>query len=398
MRRQLRGLYQEADLTNEGLRIFTTLDPRAQESLENAIITGLPELEKARKKTTDLEAAGVITSVEGGEVLALVGGREVRFPGFNRALDARRSIGSLAKPFVYLTAFLRPQQFNLHTILQDEAVEVVLPNKTVWAPKNYDKEFHGPMPAYQALAQSYNLPTVALGLAVGEKAVLQTLKAAGYSGDALAVPSLFLGAVDIAPLEVAQMYATLAAGGYLAPLTSIREVQTKEYQQLSRYPIKVKQTLPEGPVYLLNWAMRKVMTLGTGRAAYNAIRPDVALAGKTGTTDDYRDSWFAGFGADRVGVIWVGRDDNKPTGLSGSTGALPIWTQALRGIAVRGLDPVPPGDVEEVLIDPASGLKADEDCTGATSMPFISGYAPVDFAPCAGGTTPVEWFQDLFGR
>ena len=400
VKRQLRGQYKDEDLTNEGLRIYTTLDPRTQEALEREITAGLPELEKARKMKRDtLQGAGVITTVDGGEVLAVVGGREVRFAGFNRALDSRRSMGSLAKPFVYLTAFERPEQFNLNTVLEDEPLELPLPNKTIWAPKNYDKELHGPMPAYMALAQSYNLPTVRLGLQVGEKNVLDTMRAAGYGGDAIAVPAIFLGAVDAAPLEVAQMFSTLAASGYQAPLSAIREVQTKEGEPLSRYPIKLKQTLPEGPVYVLNWALRQVMTFGTGRAAYNVIPPATVLAGKTGTTDDYRDSWFAGFGADRVGVVWVGHDDYTPTGLSGASGALPIWAKVMRDLHVRGLEPVPPEDVEEQLIDPASGLKADEDCQGAVTMPFVRGYAPSEAAPCAGGIgNPLEWFKNIFNR
>jgi penicillin-binding protein 1B len=270
----------------------------------------------------------------------------------------------------------------------------------VWSPHNYDKELHGPQPLYMALAQSYNLPTVALGLQVGEKAVLQTLHAAGYSGAADPLPSMFLGAVEIEPLEVAQMYATLAAGGYSSPLSSIRAVQTKEGQPLSRFPIRVKQSLPEGPVYLVDWALQQVVLFGTGRAAYNVLPPATVVAGKTGTTDDYRDAWFAGFGGDRVAVIWVGRDDNEPTGLAGATGALPIWSRVMKDLRVRSFDPVTPADVEEQLTDPATGLKADDGCPNAINMPFMSGYAPQDFAPCAEGghKTPLDWLRDLFKR
>ncbi|TXH04087.1 MAG: penicillin-binding protein 1B [Nevskiaceae bacterium] len=401
VKRQLKGQYQESDLTNDGLRIFTTLDPRTQEALEKEITDGLPQLEQQRRMKPDtLEAAGVVTSVDGGEVLALVGSRETRFPGFNRALDSRRSIGSLAKPFLYLTALSRPQQYNLHTILPDEPIQLTLPNKDVWEPHNYDKQLHGPQPLYMALAQSYNLPTVALGLQIGPPAVMETLHAAGYTGDAAAVPSIFLGAVDIAPVEVAQMYATLAASGYQSPLSAIREVETKEGQPLSRYPIKVKQTLPEGPVYLTTWAMRHVMTLGTARSVYNVISPDVVLAGKTGTTDELRDSWFAGFGADRVAVVWVGRDDYKPMGLTGASGALQIWTKVMHDINVRGLDVTPPADVVEQLTDPVTGLRADEGCTGAISVPYMQGYAPNDAAPCAKSASPVDsavdWLKGIF--
>lgn len=399
VKRQLKGQYREDDLVSEGLRIYTTLEPRAQEALERRITGGLPQIEKGRRiKAETLEAAGVITSVDGGEVLALVGGRDTRYAGFNRALDARRSIGSLSKPFVYLTALMHPDRFNVQSLLPDEPVAVKLAGSKTWTPQNYDHQLHGPQPLVNALAQSYNLPTVYLGLQFGAKAVRDTLVAAGYGGDAPALPSMFLGAVDIAPLEVAQLYATLAANGYQAPLSAIREVQTKDGEPLSRFPLKLRQTLPEGPVYLLNWTLQEVLTRGTARSAYSVLPGDRAYAGKTGTTDDFRDSWFAGFGADRVAVIWVGRDDNKSTGLSGANGALPIWSQVMKDLNARGLEQVPPPDIEEQLVDPASGLKADEGCPGARSVPYIRGYAPQEFAPCAAGAEqgPLQWIRDIF--
>lgn len=397
VKRQIQGQYKDEDLTNEGLRIFTTLDPRAQEILEKHISETLPSLEKDRKLKPDtLQAAGVITSVGGGEVLALVSGRDARFAGFNRALDARRSIGSLSKPFVYLTALMQPERYNLHTILPDDPIDLKLPTKRIWSPRNYDKQLHGPQPLYIALAQSYNLPLVGLGLQLGVPSVIDTMKLAGYSGAAPALPSVLLGAIDIAPVEVAQMYSTLASSGYQSPVSAIREVQTKEGQPLSRYSITVKQTLPEGPVYLLTWAMQKVLTLGTGRAAYNVVPPNIALAGKTGTTDDLRDSWFAGYGGDRVAVIWVGRDDYKPMGLTGASGALPIWAKVMRDLRARTLEMIPPADVDEQLTDTATGLRADERCVGPLLMPFMHGYLPEDAAPCAGGTNPIEWLQGIF--
>ncbi|MGH8516066.1 MAG: penicillin-binding protein 1B [Panacagrimonas sp.] len=400
VRRQLKGQYQDDDLTNEGLRIFTTLDPSTQEALERNLSAGIEKLEKDRKlKAGTLQTAGVVTSVDGGEVLAIVGGREFRYAGFNRALDSRRSIGSLAKPFVYLAALaLQPDRFNLHTILDDEPIEMKLPNKQVWAPQNYDKKLHGPQPLYMALAQSYNLPTVRAGLEVGAAQVIRTMKAAGYSGEAQPLPSVVLGAVDIAPLEVAQMFGTLAAGGYQSRLSAIRSVTTKEGTALDRFPIKVRQTLPEGPTYLINWAMTKVIQIGTARAALSAVPPDSMLAGKTGTTDDLRDSWFAGFGADRVGVVWMGRDDYKPMGFTGSSGALVLWTALMKDLGIRGLDMVPPADVEEQLTDTFTGLKADEGCQSVVLLPYLRGRAPVEYAPCATAAvhTPLDWLREIF--
>ncbi|MFA5940306.1 MAG: penicillin-binding protein 1B [Sinimarinibacterium sp.] len=399
VKRQLRGQYHDEDLTDEGLRIFTTLNPRAQEALERNIVETLPELEKTRKlKPGTLEGAGVVTSAEGGEVLALVGGRDVRYAGYNRALDAQRPIGSLVKPFVYLTALERPGEFGLSTILPDEPIELRMPHGQLWSPNNYDKELHGPQPLFRALAQSLNLPTVHIGLQVGAEHVLRTLRRAGYDGDAQPLPSMFLGAVGIAPLKVAQMYATLAAGGFQAPLSAIREVQTKDGEPLTRFPIQVKQTLPDGPVYLVDWALRQVVAQGTGRGVYSTLPPDVVVAGKTGTTDDYRDSWFAGFSADHVAVVWVGRDDNQPTGLSGSSGALPIWARVMRDLNVQSFDPIEPGSVETVLVDIQSGLRADENCVDAVSVPYLRGWAPADWAPCANGpVNPLEWLRNIFG-
>ena len=398
VKRQLKDQYPEEALTNEGLRIFTTLSPRVQEALEERVLADLPELEKARKMAAGtLEAAGVVTSVEGGEVQAIVGGRDTRYAGFNRALDSKRSIGSLAKPLVYLTALMEPSRYGLATPISDEPITVKLAKGNVWSPSNYDRKLHGNVSLYMALAQSYNLATVRLGMDMTVKKVQQTFAGAGFF-NAPANPSIFLGAVDMAPLDVAQVYNTLAASGYQTPLSSIREVLTSEGKPLSRYPFKVKQTLPEGPIYLTTWAMEKVLQFGTARSAYSVISPNIRLAGKTGTTDDLRDSWFAGFSADHVAVIWVGRDDYKSSGLTGATGALPTWARLMRDLNVRGLDDSPPSDVDAALVDSATGLKADEHCQGAISVPFMAGHLPQQLAPCAGGNLdqPSNWLKEIF--
>ncbi len=396
--RQLKDQYPDEALTTEGLRIFTTLSPRVQEALEQRLVDDLPALEKTRKLPSGtLEGAGVVTSAEGGEVQAIVGGRDTRFAGFNRALDSKRQIGSLAKPFVYLAALMEPDRYNISSLLADEPITVKLSKSNIWSPSNYDKKLHGNVPLYVALAQSYNLPTVRLGMDLGVKKVQQAFAGAGFF-QTPELPSIFLGAVDMAPLDVAQVYNTLAASGYQTPLSAIREVLTKEGRPLKRYAFKVKQTLPEGPVFLTTWALRKVVELGTARSAYNIIDPAIKVAGKTGTTDDLRDSWFAGYSADHVAVIWVGRDDYKPTGLSGATGAMPIWARLIRDLNVKSLDATPPAEVEEMLIDPASGLVADDSCAGAVSLPFIAGYMPTQKAPCAAGLLeqPSQWLKEIF--
>ncbi len=400
VKRQLKGEYKDEDIVNEGLRIFTTLDPQTQELLEKNLSAGLSKLEKGRKMAPNtLQTAGVVTSVNGGEVLAIVGDRNYRYAGFNRALDSKRSIGSLVKPFVYLAAMAGdPVRFHLQTIVEDREIEVPLDRKKVWKPKNYDKKTHGPQQLYMALAKSYNLPTVRVGMEAGVENVIKTLKASGYSGDTPALPSVLLGAVDIAPIEVAQMYGTLAAGGFQSRLSAIRSVTTKEGTPLNRYPIKVRQTLPEGQTYLINWALTKVIRVGTAQHARSAIPPGTELAGKTGTTDDLRDSWFAGFGADLVSVIWMGRDDYKSMGFTGSSGALRLWTQLMKDLKVHGLDMIPPAEIEEQLTDPFTGLRADEGCPDAILIPYLQGRAPTDYAPCARAAAPTrfEWLREIF--
>ncbi|HUS24636.1 MAG TPA: penicillin-binding protein 1B [Candidatus Binatia bacterium] len=381
VKRQLRGQYPEADLTHQGLRIFTTLDPRAQELLERHLLAGLPSLEKGyHMKAGTLESAGVVASVEGGEVLALVGGRDVRYAGFNRALDARRPIGSLAKPFVFLAALMQPDRYDLTTPLEDEPIELELPNGDVWAPNNYDKEIHGTEPLYDALAQSHNLATVRLGLDLGVNNVREMFRAAGTLSDPPPNPSLFLGAWDLAPLEVAQLYSTLAAAGYQTPLLAIREVATQDGSPLTRYPLRVRQTLPESPVYLLNWALERVMHEGTAATAYNILAPELRVAGKTGTTDDLRDSWFAGYGQDRVVVVWLGRDDNQPANLTGAQGALQIWAPLVRDLRVKSFAPVQPANVEF-----APG------CGGQLAIPYVEGHAPPQYPECAGLKSLFHW-------
>ncbi len=396
--RQLRDQYPDEALTSEGLRIFTTLSPRVQEALEQRLVEDLPALEKSRKLASGiLEGAGVVTNAEGGEVQAIVGGRDIRFAGFNRALDSKRQIGSLAKPFVYLAALMEPDRYNVGSLLSDEPITVKLSRNNIWSPSNYDKKLHGNVPLYVALAQSYNLPTVRLGMDLGVTKVQEALAGAGFFNTP-ALPSIFLGALDMAPLDVAQVYNTLAAAGYQTPLSAIREVLTKEGRPLKRYAFKVKQTLPEGPVFLTTWSLRKVLELGTARAAYNFIPPSVRVAGKTGTTDDLRDSWFAGYSADHVAVIWVGRDDYKPTGLTGASGAMPIWARLMRDLNVKSLDAAPPAEVEEALVDPGSGLVANDSCAGAIRLPYIAGYVPTNRAPCANSVleAPASWLEEIF--
>lgn len=392
IRRQLKEEYPPEVLTSEGLRIFTTLDPRVQRHAELAVESRLKELEKARKlKANTLQAATIVTSTTSGEVLALVGGRDTNLAGFNRAVDIRRPIGSLVKPAVYLTALAQPEKYSLASILDDTPFTIQSGGKA-WSPNNYDKQPRGPVPLHKALASSLNLSTAKLGLELGIPSVIETLKQLGVTVEVPPYPSLFLGAFEMSPLEVSRMYLTLASGGFTTPVQSIRAVTDAAGAPIKRFPLQVEQRFQPGPVFLTNTALQEVVTAGSGRSL-NARLPNLNTAGKTGTTNDFRDAWFAGFTGDLLSVVWVGRDDNQSTGLTGATGALPVWISMMSDIQPQPLNLIAPADVSFVRIDSRSGLLAPSmpGCAGEQqSLPFINGYAPSVEAGCYGAPLGVE--------
>ena len=209
-----------------------------------------------------------------------------------------------------------------------------------------------------------------------------------------------LGAVELSPLQVTQMYQTIASGGFQTPLRAIRAVLAVDGTPLQSYPLRVTAAINPAAAYLVTTALRYAARVGTGRSLYQVLPSDMEIAGKTGTTDDMRDSWYAGFTGDRLAVIWVGRDDNKSTGLSGSSGALLVWRDLFSHLGVSGPLQTPVEGIETIRIDPATGLRADRGCENAVELPFIEGSGPVAAAPCAQAAAPlqkpVDWFKELF--
>jgi penicillin-binding protein 1B len=408
--RQLRRDYDEADLRSEGLRIFTTLDPRVQGAAERALTKRLAQFDKDKRfGAPGLEGAVVVTDPQSGEIQALVGGRDVRYRGYNRAVDASRPVGSLLKPVIYLTALAEPARYTLVTPLDDGPFVWKSKGAPDWEPANYDKQFHGIVPLRTALAHSYNAAAARLGTELGVERVLGNAKKLGVERDMKPFASALLGAVELSPLEVAQMYQTIASGGFRSPLRAIREVTTQEGRPLQRYSLAVEQAFPPEPMYLLAAALQGVVREGTGQGLKSFLPPEIGVAGKTGTTDEQRDAWFAGFTGDRLGVVWVGYDDNRAARLSGSASALPVWGDMMAALAPEPLALEKPERIEHVWIDPQSGLRGIS-CPGAQELPFVQGSAPRELAPCA---TPLDgaveavgatiekaksWLDRLFGR
>jgi len=397
VKRQLTLEYKEEDLTSEGLKIFTTLDIQVQEALEKSTKRVLPSLEKGYR-IHGLETANVIVRRSNGEIVALSGGRDPRQAGFNRALDSVRPVGSLIKPAVYLTALQQPEHFTVITPIPDKPVRIKNPDGTFWRPQNYDHKTHGMVPLHQALTHSYNLATVHLGMKLGLAHVARTVRQLGVTRPLKLYPSMLLGATSLTPLEVTQMYLTLANQGFAMPLRAIRAVMSNDNQSLQRYPLTLRQAIDPPPIYLLDTILMQVMKEGTGRGAYRILPADLQVAGKTGTTNDLRDSWFAGFSGDYLGVTWIGRDDNRPSRLTGSRGALQLWARVFSKIATESLTLTQPEEIEWIPIDPLSGLRADEQCPDARRFPFIQGSAPQSPAPCASQRQPgvPQWFKRWF--
>ncbi len=396
VKRQLSKTYAAEDLQEEGLQIFTTLDPHAQQLAEQALQRSVKALNrKETKKSEQLQGGFIVTSPNNGEVLALVGGRDPRFDGFNRVLDARRQVGSIIKPAVFLSALEMREQYQLTTRVNDAAFSLVLPSGKSWSPKNFDRKSHGQPMMIDALVHSYNVATAQLAMDVGLDKLLDVIRRLGVDQALPQLPSISLGAVELTPFEVAQMYQTIAADGFTSPVRAIREILDGEGKPLKRYPLKVKQAFDPSAIALLQYALQEVMNRGTGVSAYGRLPRTLGLAGKTGTTNDQRDSWFAGMGGDYLAVAWLGRDDNGATHLTGSSGALKVWTRFMQDAKVKPFQWTPPPDIELAWVDRESGHLTQQNCPGSVQVAIDLRYQDLEHQSCIRKRVN-RWLEKVF--
>jgi penicillin-binding protein 1B len=363
VRRHLKRDYAEADLAAAGLAVYTSLDPRAQAAAERALTLNLQRLDSAsRVRGVHLEGAVIVAEPSSGDVIAVVGGRDVGTDGFNRALDARRPIGSLVKPAVYLTA-LESGRYNAATLIEDAPIELKLKDGSVWAPQNFEHQIYGWVPMARALAESMNLATVRLGLDLGLPKVADTLQRLGLQTTPVLNPSMLLGTVEMTPLEIVEVYTSLANGGFRARLRAVRAVVDENGRPLKSFKVQVEEVAPAAAVYQLDRMLTLVTTRGTGRDAAARLPRGTIVAGKTGTSSDTRDSWFAGFTGTYLAVAWVGYDDNRVTGLTGASGALPVWADTVARLKSISFEPVAPELVEDRWISFGDGLETAPACS-----------------------------------
>ena len=401
VKRQLTNDYSDAVLQSEGMRIFTSFDPLIQTQAERSLLESIEHLKSLKNKNdNNLQGAMVVISPQTGEVLALVGGTDVRVLGFNRALDAKRPVGSLLKPAIYMTA-LNSRQYHWASLISDEIVVVdkmgEVENKTIdmqlvenqkdyWVPKNFDHRVHGKngqVTLIEAMSNSYNQASVRLGLDLGVHEVIKSLRTLGIESHIPSYPSMLLGAVDLSLFEVTQMYQTIASGGFRTKLRAIRDVQNAQGKPLTRYPFNIEQVLEPDLAYLLNAGLQEVIKSGTATSVNRYLSADLALAGKTGTTNDSRDSWFVGYAGNMLATVWLGNDDNSETHYTGSSGALKIWTHFAINFPLQANNILVSENIQWAWIEPELQLLSESGCEGAIYVPLRVEEIPAEKSVCA---------------
>lgn len=364
----IHDLYPDDEfLSRGGLRIFTTLDMNMQRTAEGVLSRG------AGQAGTGSETAAVIVHPATGEILAMVGGRSYGRSQFNRATSIRRNIGSLVKPVIYYQALKKG--YTLASFIEDAPITVPLEDGTQWVPSNFDGTSHGRVMLMDALVHSYNLATVRLGLSQGLDTVIPVIRAVLPRARVRQHPSILLGAIECSPLDVAIMYATFANGGLKVEPRSIRAIVDENGAVVWKAPGgSSPRVLDAGATYLLNTALRETVRRGTASTARSYGVPD-GVCGKTGTSNDLRDSWFAAYTQDLVLAVWLGNDSFSPTGFTGATGALPPAARILAHLVAPRPFEVP-GNVSFCSIDPSNGKRATDWTESPVKMPFLTGTEP----------------------
>lgn len=391
VQRELAGIQLPQEWQTTGLRVFTYLDPMAQDAAEKAVQETLPQI----SKDPDLEAAMVVADYRKAGITGLVGGRH-SLAGFNRALLAQRQVGSLVKPIIYATALEQSPKYTLASLLPDEPIQLNESADKYWQPRNYDGEFLGPVTLYDAFVQSRNLPAVHVGLELGISKLREQLKRLGVVTPISSYPSLTLGAVPLSPMAVARMYAAIANDGYYQPLRAVQAITTHSGELVYERPGEAGlQVWSEEANYLVQHALQGVVREGTGRGLSQAFS-QARLAGKSGTTNELKDSWFVAFDNNQVATVWLGRDDNQAMGLTGSSGALPVLRAYYQQVALSPLQLSAPKGIQQAAFERSTGQQVPLACNDARRFPAIEEPLPEDI-DCSGEVREKSWFERLFG-
>jgi penicillin-binding protein 1B len=327
-------------LDSDALTVYTTLNPYLQLQASQTLKDHLTLLRKsyasiAKRAEKGIQPQSALISVDipSGSVIALQGGSSYQKTQFNRVLQGRRQPGSLFKPFVFLAAFDKSDfspPFTAITELDGSPFEWNYEGGQSWKPKNYDQDSPEKVSAQQALENSINIPTARLAQIVGLDPIIDLIKRSGIQSHIPKIPSIALGSVEVTPFELAESYATLANLGKGHKLQSIFKVTDESGNTLYETKNTEEERLPAASSYLTIQLLKGVMSRGTGKAALASGLKVENMAGKTGTTNDYKDAWFVGFTPELLTLIWVGYDEEEKIGLTGSAAALPMWIDYMK--------------------------------------------------------------------
>jgi len=358
---QLRELYPTTTLTSLGYSIYTTLDTQVQAAAERALKKGLANMEmknsKLRRSVPEkrLQGAIVVLQPRTGNILAMVGGRDYRISQFNRATQARRQPGSCFKPLVVSVLLDR---FTPADLLSNEKTDYIVDGKT-WTPKNFSAEPEKQLSVRDMLRISSNRAAVDMLVRGGLKQVAKKVKAFHLSTPVAPWPSMVLGASEVIPMDLARAYAVFASDGIQPYPLSLKDVVDETGELLVGRHMQIDSVLSPGEAFLITSMLEGVVKNGTGRSL-SRYGIDFPVAGKTGTTNNYRDAWFVGYTPDLLALVWVGFDNNDPIYATGGTAALPIWAELVSALPgyISGNAFSPPPDVVKIKVCRESGQRA----------------------------------------
>ena len=379
-----------------GIKVFTGFSHRSQQLLEQSVAEQLPRLERQYKQS-GLEVAMVVTDIASGEIRALVGGRESGYAGFNRAVNAKRHIGSLIKPAIYAAALERFQEYNFATILDDKAITLKSGSGKKWQPKNYDGKYRGQVSLIEGLVYSLNIPTINLGMSLGLDNVADTIKALGFQHKLKMRPSVLLGAINMSPLEVNQLYLTIAGKGYAQKSHTITKILSAKNETLWQQQQLSEQRLSTNTAYLLDYALAQVTQTGTAKSLTWRLNNHM-VAGKTGTSNALRDSWFVGYDNSHLVTTWLGKDNNAPTGLTGSSGALTLFANFMKKQGVVNKVTEKPEGIVITLFEQQTGNAVTEECANTVSYPAVRAGIITSKKCLQEKVDQRSWFEKVFGE
>ena len=393
----LKDEYSENVLETGGLNIHTTFDLFLQKSIRDTLSNTLSRLGERFPLSKNAQAAVVVIKPQTGELQAIIGDVVKGNGKFNRAVYSKRQIGSMIKPFIYSMALDTPENFNLLTEINDADIAWKLSDGSIWEPSNYNDEINGRVTLIDGLVRSLNLATVDLGSKLGVEKVVNYLEKIGFPLAIAPFPSVLLGAIELTPLQLTSLYTTFVNAGYKLPIKTIKSVRDQNNYLVRQYPAELMPSLSPQTAALIQYALIQVARNGTAKAIANEF-PGKKLAGKTGTSDNFRDSWFIGLSANYLTTVWIGHDNNSTTGLSGSSGALQVWLEIMKVLRVEPLRSTLARGVVYEKVNLEQRSVVPKFCESDIVMPFAANSSPKTSGSCVKNLEGSERSQSTISR